>query len=114
MADIRIIEYCDRQARSPFALWFGGLNAPAAAKVTAAIYQMAAGNWSNVKGVGRGVFERKIDCGPGYRVYFGKDGETVVILLGGSSKQRQHQAIEAAQERWADYRRRKMMAHREV
>ncbi len=108
MADIRIIEYVDRQSRSPFALWFEGLNPPAA------IYQMAAGNWSKVKGVGSGVFERKIDFGPGYRVYFGKDAETVVILLGGSSKQRQHQAIEAAQKRWADYRRRKMTNRLEV
>ena len=106
MADIRILEYLDRQLRSPFALWFEGLNAPAAAKVTAAIYQMAAGNWSNVKGVGHGVFERKIDFGPGYRLYFGKDGETMVILLGGSTKQRQDQVIKAARERWADYRRR--------
>ena len=105
MADIRIIEYLDRQWRSPFALWFDGLNAPAAAKVTAAIYQIAAGNWSNVKGVGSGVFERKIDFGPGYRLYFGKDGERIVILLGGSTKLRQSQAIKAAQDRWADYRR---------
>lgn len=105
MGEIRILEYLDRHARSSFALWLEGLNAPAAAKVTAAIYQIAAGNWSNVKGVGDGVFERKIDFGPGYRVYFGKDGERMVILLGGSTKQRQDQAIKAAQERWADYRR---------
>lgn len=54
------------------------------------------------------MYERKIDYGPGYRIYFGKDGNMLVILLGGSSKQRQQQAIVAAQERWADYRRRKM------
>jgi putative addiction module killer protein len=60
-----------------------------------------------VKGVGAGVFERKIDAGPGYRVYFGKDGDRLVILLGGSTKQRQQQTIEAARERWTDYRRRK-------
>ena len=107
MADIRIIEYLDQRARSPFAAWFEGLNASAAAKVTAALYQVTVGNWSNIKGVGGGVFERKIDFGPGYRVYFGKDGDTLVILLGGSSKQRQQQAIEAAQQRWADYRSRK-------
>ena len=47
------------------------------------------GNFSNVKGVGMGVFERTIDFGPGYRVYFGKDGPSFVIVLGGSSKQRQ-------------------------
>lgn len=107
MPVIRILEYLDLQARSPFAAWFEGLNAGASAKVAAALYQIAAGNWSNVKGVGGGVFERKIDAGPGYRIYFGKDGTQLVILLGGSTKQRQQQAIKAATERWASYKRRK-------
>lgn len=107
MSEIQILEYLDPHARSPFAAWFEGLNAVASAKVAAALYQLAAGNWSNVRGVGTGVFERKIDAGPGYRIYFGKDGDRLVILLGGSTKQRQQQAIETAKERWADYRRRK-------
>jgi putative addiction module killer protein len=46
-----------------------------------------------VKGVGAGVFERKIDVGPGYRIYFGKDGDRLVILLGGITKQHRQQAI---------------------
>lgn len=107
MLDIRILEYLDLQARSPFSIWFEGLNAEAAAKVTTALYQVTTGNWSNVKGVGSGVFERKIHAGPGYRIYFGKDGAQLVILLGGSTKQRQQQAIKTAIERWADYKRRK-------
>ena len=107
MSEIQVLEYLDPHARSPFAAWFEGLNAVASAKVAAALYQLAAGNWSNVRGVGTGVFERKIDAGPGYRIYFGKDGDRLVILLGGSTKQRQQQAIETAKERWADYRRRK-------
>ena len=107
MAAIRILEYLDPEGRSPYGAWFDGLNAPAAAKVAAALYQLAAGNFSKVKGVGSGVFERKIDFGPGYRIYFGKDGDSVVILLGGSTKQRQHLAVETAKERWAAYRRRK-------
>jgi putative addiction module killer protein len=53
------------------------------------------------------VFERRIDFGPGYRIYLGKDGDRLVILLGGSSKQGQQEAIAAAQARWSDYRRRK-------
>ena len=53
------------------------------------------------------MFERKIAFGPGYRIYFGKDGDSVIILLGGSTKQRQQHAIEVAKERWAAYRRRK-------
>lgn len=107
MPAVRLLEYLDLQGRSPYARWFEGLNAPAAAKVAAALYRLAEGNFSNVEGVGAGVFERKIDFGPGYRIYFGKDGDTLVILLGGSTKQRQQEAIEAAKQRWTDYRRRK-------
>ena len=107
MAPIRLLECLDAQGRSAYAKWFGSLNAAAAAKVAAALYQLAAGNFSNVKGVGSGVFERKIDFGPGYRIYFGKDGVQLVILLGGSSKRRQQEAIAAAKARWSDYRRRR-------
>ena len=53
------------------------------------------------------MFELKIDFGPGYRVYFGKDGVRIVILLGGSAKRRQSVAIEAAQAAWVEYKRRK-------
>ena len=49
----------------------------------------------------------EIDFGPGYRIYFGKDGELLVILLAGGTKQRQHKDIQTAQECWADYKRRK-------
>jgi putative addiction module killer protein len=107
MSEVRIVEYVDTVGRSPFRIWFDALNAQAAAKVTTAIYRIGQGNFSNVKGVGGGVFEYRIDFGPGYRVYFGKDGDTVVILLGGSTKQRQQQAIEAAGRAWSEYKQRK-------
>lgn len=107
MPATRVLEYLDPKGRSPYAKWFDGLNAEAAAKVAAAIYRLSDGNFSNVKGVSGGVFEKKVDFGPGYRIYFGKDGDTVVILLGGSSKQRQQEAIVAAKERWSDYRNRR-------
>jgi len=68
---------------------------------------MEQGNFSNVKSVGAGVHEYKIDFGPGYRIYFGKDGEKLVILLGGGAKKRQRKDIATAQERWADYKKRK-------
>jgi putative addiction module killer protein len=64
-------------------------------------------NWSIVKGVGAGVYERVIDFGPGYRIYFGKDGDKVVILLAGGTKKRQDTDIANAQERWQDYKQRK-------
>jgi putative addiction module killer protein len=105
MIDVR--EYNDRDGRSPYADWFDHLNARAAAKVATALTRLALGNFSNVKGVGSGVFECRIDFGPGYRVYFGKDGERLVILLGGGTKKRQQRDIEAALANWHDYKRRK-------
>lgn len=107
MPVIRVVEYLDPQGKSPFARWFEDLNAEAAAKVTTALYRLAQGNFSNVKGVGGGVFEYRIDFGPGYRIYFGKDGDTVVILLGGSTKKRQQLAIAAAVDAWITCKRRK-------
>ena len=68
---------------------------------------MAQGNLSNTKGVGGGLQEYRIDFGPGYRIYFGRDGERLVILLGGGTKRRQSEDIRNAQVLWADYRRRK-------
>jgi len=65
------------------------------------------GNLSSVKAVGTGVLEYRIDWGPGYRVYFGRDGQRLVILLAGGTKRRQQGDIRAAQERWADYKRRR-------
>src|SRR5208337_3583593 len=105
MIDVR--EYNDRDGRSPYAVWFNRLNAQAAAKVATALTRLAQGNFSNVKGVGSGVFECRIDFGPGYRVYICKDGERLVILLGGGTKKRQQQDIETALTRWQDYKRRK-------
>ena len=104
---VTVLEVLDREGSSPFAQWFGSLDATAAAKVTTAVRRMELGNFSNVKGVGAGVFEYRIDFGPGYRVYFGKDGEHVVILLGGGTKKRQDRDIATAQDRWQDYKERK-------
>lgn len=104
---IRVLEYLDLQGRSVYARWIDSLTHEAAAKVVEAVFRMRQGNSSNVKTVGGGVLERKVDFGPGYRIYFGKDGETLVILLGGSSKKDQQAAIAVARARWHDYRRRK-------
>ena len=67
----------------------------------------AEGNTSNVKPIGEGAAELKINRGPGYRVYFGWDGKVLVILLGGGTKRRQQNDIEAALRRWRDYKKRK-------
>jgi putative addiction module killer protein len=75
--------------------------------VTAALVRIEQGNFSNAKSVGSGVSEYRIDFGPGYRIYFGKDGERLVILVGGGTKKRQQDDIQTAVARWQDYKRRK-------
>jgi putative addiction module killer protein len=104
---MQVLEYLDDQGRSPFRHWFDDLDARAAAKVTIALARLEQGNLSNAKGVGGGLQEYRIDFGPGYRLYFGRDGDTLIILLGGGTKKRQGQDIARAQARWVDYRRRR-------
>lgn len=104
---IELRGYVEECGRKPFAAWFEKLDGTAAAKVAIALARLELGNFSNVKGVGAGVFESRIDFGPGYRIYFGKDGDRLVILIGGGTKRRQQGDIAVAQARWADYKRRK-------
>jgi putative addiction module killer protein len=104
---IGIREYVRRDGRSLFGEWFNKLNSEAARRVTTALYRLGLGNFSSVKGVGSGVFEYRIDFGPGYRVYFGKDGDEIVILLYGGTKLRQQSDIALAKEYWLDYKRQK-------
>lgn len=69
--------------------------------------RIADGNWSNVKPVGSGVLEYKIDFGPGYRIDFGREGDWLVILRAGGTKTRQQDDIRQAKANWTDYRKRK-------
>lgn len=109
---VRVVEYIDRNGHSAYADWFGALNAQAAAKVATASTRMSLGNFSNVKGVGGGTYEYVIDFGPGYRIYFGKDGEQLVILLGGGSKKQQQKDIRKAIGLWEEYKHRKKWGNR--
>ena len=102
-----IQEYVRANGKSPFGEWFRGLNPVAAAKITVALEKIEAGNLSNVKAVGGGVSEYKLDWGPGYRVYLGKDGATLIILLGGGTKRRQSDDIAEAKLAWTEYKNRK-------
>jgi putative addiction module killer protein len=107
LAMVEVREYLDRGGRSPYAAWFDRLNREAATKVAAALARIQQGNFSNAKSVGAGVYEYRIDFGPGYRIYFGKDGDRLVILIGGGSKKRQQEDIKTAFVRWQDYKQRK-------
>ena len=100
-------EFEREDGRRPFGTWLRTLDAVTAARVQRALARLEAGNASNVKGIGAGVFELKMDFGPGYRVYFGKDGVDIVILLGGGTKKRQDRDIRIAQALWQNYKDRK-------
>ena len=104
---IEVKEYVDEFDRGPFAEWFNRLHAQAASKVATAVARIEMGNLSSVKSVGGGVHEYRINTGPGYRIYVGRDGEKLIILLGGGSKARQQRDIEDAQEMWREYKCRK-------
>lgn len=71
-------------------------------------WRLAAGNPGDHHGVGTGVLEIRLQTGPGYRIYFGRDGNDLIILLGGGIKRRQSDDIRMARDRWRDYRRRKL------
>jgi putative addiction module killer protein len=105
MPEIRY--YVAAEGQQPFATWFADLEGVARAKVTRAIVRLEQGNFSSVKSVGEGVFEYRIDFGPGYRVYLGQDGPTLVILLTGGTKKRQQRDIDEAHAYWQDYKRSK-------
>jgi putative addiction module killer protein len=107
---VEVREYLDLRGRSPIAAWSDRLNKEAAAKVAAALARMQQGNFSKAKIVGSGVYEYRVDFGPGYRIYFGKDGDLVVILVGGGTKKRQQEDIKTARAWWRDYKERKKTA----
>ena len=80
-----------------FAKWLDGLHdVRARARILVRIERLTAGNPGDVKSVGEGVSELRIDYGPGYRVYYKKQGQKVVILLAGGDKSTQAKDIKTA------------------
>ncbi len=98
MFDVR--ELLDDAGHSPFGAWVSRLAPAAAAKVEAAIARMRAGNFGDHKSVGEGVWERRIDWGPGLRIYYGRKDDKLVLLLGGGDKSSQSRDILRAREFW--------------
>ena len=104
---VRILEYVDPVGRSPFGRWFDRLDAGAAARVTAALTRLAQGSWLQVKSAGGGLHELRVDVGPGYRIYFGTEGSSMVILLAAGDKSGQQSDIVRAKELWQALKRRR-------
>ena len=104
---IVIREFVDLDGRSPFSRWFNRLNARAAARVATALVRLVQGNLSGAKGVRAGIFEHRIDFGPSYRIYFGREGDSLISLLSSGPKSRQRRDVETARGHRREYKRRK-------
>ena len=103
--DIR--RYITPDGRNPFAEWLSSLrDLNAVVKIEQRLDRVRLGNLGNSKSVGEGVCELKIDFGPGYRVYFGQFGSTIVLVLCGGDKSSQEQDIRKAKEYWKEYEER--------
>jgi len=108
MTIVEIRQYQTAEGRTPFAEWLAALRDRRANQAIAArILRMQAGNRGDWKAVGSGVFELRIDTGPGYRVYCGQDGATLVLLLCAGDKRTQTKDIEHARDYWKDYQARR-------
>lgn len=97
---------------APFSVWRDNLiDRIARAAVDARIARLQRGNFSDSRSIGKGVTENRIDHGPGYRIYYAVDGESVVLIHGGD-KSTQQRDVEIARNYWADYKERKTNASR--
>jgi putative addiction module killer protein len=101
---IKLEAYITDEGKNPFLDWFGNLDAHAANKVNLNLTRLGQGNTSNLKPIKGAFQELRIDWGPGYRVYIGKDGDRLIILLGGGTKKLQQKDIAQAEYYWEEYK----------
>ncbi len=100
---VEIYETID--GKSPFKTWFRSLrNQKTKQRIRARIARVRLGNFGDSRPVGEGVIELRIHLGPGYRIYLGREGEEMVILLVGGDKSSQERDISTAKEYWKNYR----------
>lgn len=103
---IEIVLYASDTGKEPFSDWESRLDKPMRAAVMRRLDRVRLGNFGDAKrlqGVS-GIWELRIDQGPGYRVYFGKEGSMIVVLLCGGSKKSQTRDIAKAKQYWLDYK----------
>ena len=99
--------YARSDGSEPFTQWLRGLrDGTTRNRIRQRIARIRLGNFGDARAVGDGVQELRIHFGPGYRVYFGREGDALVILLCGGDKGSQERDIERAQEYWRDHRSR--------
>lgn len=99
--------YTDDDGRDLFAQWLDGLkDRTAQSRVTARLLRLEVGNFGDCRAVGGGVWELRIDWGPGYRVYYAIEGKRLVLLCDGGDKRTQSSDIERAIFRWDEWQKR--------
>lgn len=104
--EIQIEIYETQLGIAPFSIWLNRLsNRKARAKIRVRLDRLKLGNFGDCKSIGEGIYELRIDYGPGYRVYFGKIGLTIILLLCGGDKSTQQEDIHRAKAYWLDYKR---------
>jgi putative addiction module killer protein len=97
--------YCDKFGNEPFTKWLDALkDAQTKARISQRIRRLESGNFGNHKAVGEGVWELKLDFGPGYRVYYAQENSHIVILLCAGNKKTQQRDIDQAQSYWKEYK----------
>ena len=106
VSPLTIDYYQTAAGRSPVKEWLHSLDGPIQDIIDARLIRVRRGLLGDVRPVGKGVWELRFDVGPGYRVYFGRDGKTLVILLNAGQKKGQSGDIQTALNFWADYLRR--------
>ena len=106
MSLIKIIVYKSGSGKEPFILWLSDLDAETKATISTRLKRVSLGNFGDCKFLknASGISELRIDYGPGYRIYFGKQGNTVVVLLIGGDKASQDRDIAKAQKYWLDFK----------
>ena len=96
--------YCDPAGTDLFGRWMNGLNdAQTRARIAARLLRLNNGNFGDCRSVGSGVWELKIDWGPGYRVYYAIEGRNLILLCDGGDKRTQSADIERAISRWQEW-----------
>jgi putative addiction module killer protein len=100
---LTVREYRTADGKNPFREWLGSLTKAVSARIQARMLRFELGNLGDHKNVGEGVWEARVMFGPGYRIYFGKDGDTIIVLLVGGDKGSQAKDIARAQGFWRDY-----------
>ena len=104
----KILVYYTADGRGPFEEWLESLkDRQAVAQIQKRLIRVELGNFGDVKPVGSGVSEMRILLGPGYRIYFGQEGNQIIILLCGGDKSSQTKDIRLAQKYWADREKRR-------